>query len=173
MLGVSLKQQQLPVLKKLFDRCPAVPMFLAYHLGSAPLMRTPESTYIHQVINQIKTRFLQGEQLMFLLEHLQSIDDCSMPICGFIVERDGCWQVRVSVLDVQNTDPGHYFREWLQKLVLYARRTGIVQRIEVLPNKGLRSVMKFHADFEGLRFDRQCDAYVLRLQQSLRTQEAA
>lgn len=132
MLAVSLRENQLPALEGLFRRAPDVPALLAYHLGFTSLLRSSHSTYVRQITEQLRRCFNRGEHLVFLLHHEKQDDQYLIPICGFVQPSQGSWRVRVSIWNDPRANTEAYFEVWLQKMDMYARRSGAVHSIHLL-----------------------------------------
>lgn len=163
MIGIILKAGSLPTLDKFFERAPLMSSLMAYHLGFAP-RRIPRSGYIEQVFHQISQHFLQGEQIMFLLDRADVEEGYLMPVCGLVTPCEHAWRIRVSLCYEHDVDMDRYFEAWLQRLCIYARRTGPVTSIYLEPSQHLRPVLKLYSGSETMRFNAQRNVYVIPLQ---------
>lgn len=164
MIAITVHPGNVPALKSFFDRAPLASSLLAQHLGSAP-RRLRSHGYIEQVFQQINQRFLEGEQLVFLLHRKNIEEEYLMPVCGFVIPCKYSWRTRVSLCDMQkipDTDMDHYFESWLQRLCIYARRSGAA-RIFLETNEQMRSILKLYSGSELMRFDAGQNAYVIPL----------
>lgn len=163
MIGIILKPGTLPSLNKFFERAPLTSSFLAYHLGFAP-RRIPSRSYVDQVFHQIGRCFLRGEQIMFLLDRSDAEEQYLMPVCGFILPCERIWRVRVSLCYGYDVSMEWYFEAWLERLCIYARRSGTVASIYLEPSDHLRPILKLYSGSEFMRFSPERNTYVIPLQ---------
>lgn len=161
MIGIILKPGTLPSLDKFFERAPLTSPLLAYHLGFAP--RRISSSYVDQIFHQIDQCFLRGEQIMFLLDRSETEEQYLMPVCGFALPCEHAWRVRVSLCYENDVDMDRYFEAWLERLCIYARRSGTVTSIYLEPNDHLRPILKLYGGSEFMRFNPERNTYVIPL----------
>lgn len=162
MIGIILKPESLPALYKFFERAPLMSAIMAYHLGSAP-RRVMSLGYIEQVCYQVSQHFLQGEQIMFLLDRADVEEGYLMPVFGLILPCEHAWRIRVSLWYEHDVDMDRYFEAWLQRICTYAKRSGMVTSIYLETSSNLRPILKFYGGSESMRFSADQNVYVIPL----------